>query len=381
MPADKILRFNRDGKFTILTVADMHLKDNGEKGSADTLKLLEASLIKFDPDLTVLLGDNTSGWKGSSFEGVERVISSITEIFDRHKKLFAVVFGNHDHETGVSNKEQAELFQKSEYCLLAEGDCEVGCGNYNLPILRSDSDKMAFNLWMIDSRDYYEDENGNRSYAFVSDEQIAWYEKKSEELKKKNGGMPVYSLVFQHITVPEQYRLLKAVHPLTPFAVKGHGAWSDRRFVIARPKYTKGALGEGPCPPDINNGQFMSWLKTGDVIGAVFGHDHINDFVGDVDGIKLIQTRGAGFTAYGDGIDRGVRLITLYENEPKKLKTDTYYYTEIVGSIPTTLPLHEMLPLRIKKKLICAGSAALLTASLLAAAKAVNAIKKCKHRV
>ncbi|HOA34016.1 MAG TPA: hypothetical protein PKO20_05440, partial [Clostridiales bacterium] len=78
---------------------------------------------------------------------------------------------------------------------------------------------------------------------------------------------------------------------------------------------------------------------------------------------------------------RGVRLITLYENEPKKLKTDTYYYTEIVGSIPTTLPLHEMLPLRIKKKLICAGSAALLTASLLAAAKAVNAIKKCKHRV
>ena len=45
-----------------------------------------------------------------------------------------------------------------------------------------------------------------------------------------------------------------------------------------------------------------------------------------------------------------------------------------MGSIPTTLPLHEMLPLRIKKKL-SAQPAALLTASLLAAAKAVNAIK------
>ena len=54
-------------------------------------------------------------------------------------------------------------------------------------------------------------------------------------------------------------------------------------------------LGEGPCPPDVNNGQFTSWVKTGDVIGAVFGHDHINDFVGDVDGIKLIQTRERAF--------------------------------------------------------------------------------------
>ena len=41
--------------------------------------------------------------------------------------------------------------------------------------------------------------------------------------------------------------------------------------------------------------------------------------MGDVDCI-IDSDKGAGFTAYGDGIDRGVRLITLYENEPKKLK-------------------------------------------------------------
>ena len=115
---------------------------------------------------------------------------------------------------------------------------------------------MAFNLWMIDSRDYYEDENGNRSYAFVSDEQIAWYEKKSEELKKKNGGCGILPCVPAH----NRSRAVQTIRRfiLTPFAVKvtEHGR---QALVIARPKYTKGALGEGPCPPDINNGRFMSW--------------------------------------------------------------------------------------------------------------------------
>ena len=58
MPADKVLRFNKYGKFNILCVADMHLRDTGEKELDDTLALLDGSLECFKPDLTVLLGDN-----------------------------------------------------------------------------------------------------------------------------------------------------------------------------------------------------------------------------------------------------------------------------------------------------------------------------------
>lgn len=362
MPADKVLRFNKYGKFNILCVADMHLRDTGEKELDDTLALLDGSLECFKPDLTVLLGDNVSNWKGKTPEGVEKLIKLATDIFDKHGSPFAVVFGNHDEESGVSKEEQIKLYQRSENCLMTAGFCEEGYGNYNLPILASDSDKMAFNLWMIDSGDHYVDENGKSHYAYVGDRQIEWFEKKNQEIRKANKGFPVYSLVFQHITVPEQYRLLKEVSPLTPFAIKGHGAWSDRHFVIAQPKYTKGMLGEGPCPPDVNNGQFTSWVKTGDVIGAVFGHDHINDFVGDVDGIKLIQTRGAGFQAYGDGVDRGVRIITIDESEPTKVSTETYTFPQIVGK-PTSLPFKERITIREKRKLTVAAVGAGLGAA------------------
>lgn len=74
---------------------------------------------------------------------------------------------------------------------------------------------------------------------------------------------------------------------------------------------------EGPCPPDKVKSQFESWQKTGDVVAAFFGHDHKNTFTMDVDGIKLVQSPGAGYHTYGG--NHGGRMIVIDENNP-----DTY---------------------------------------------------------
>lgn len=79
---------------------------------------------------------------------------------------------------------------------------------------------------------------------------------------------------------------------------------------------------ENIASPLTSSGQFDSWVKQGDVIGAYFGHDHINCFNGTVEGIDLGYTPGAGFNVYGPGLDRGVRVFEINENSPKNTKQE-----------------------------------------------------------
>ena len=93
-------------------------------------------------------------------------------------------------------------------------------------------------------------------------------------------------------------------------------------------KGCEGYLGEGPCSPDIDDGQFDSWKKVGGVLGAFFGHDHLNDFSGYVDGIYLAQHKTAGFRAYTDGCRSCVRLLTLDENDLGSFEQELRHFKE-----------------------------------------------------
>ena len=53
-----------------------------------------------------------------------------------------------------------------------------------------------------------------------------------------------------------------------------------------------------------------------DVMGTYVGHDHINDYEGDLYGIRLCYCRGTGFHTYGrEGFPRGARIIQLMEGK------------------------------------------------------------------
>lgn len=88
-------------------------------------------------------------------------------------------------------------------------------------------------------------------------------------------------------------------------------------------------MNEGPCSANTaNDGQFDSWVKQGDVIGAVFGHDHINTYTGELEGIKLMATPGVTFHAYGN--NRGVRTITLNESNLNDFETEVLLFSDLV---------------------------------------------------
>lgn len=337
----KILQFH-DGKFKILILSDVQDTDTPQK---ETMALLNAAIDAANPDFIVLLGDNIAGWwKGVDAEETRRAVETVAKPIDDHGIPFALVFGNHDHEglctfpNKMEEEEAKELilsyFQAYKTCLAIEGEEMTGVGNYNLPILDSAGEKTVFNLWFMDSNPYTPDEEGG-GYGYVHEDQTAWYKKTSDALKMQNGGQPLPSLLFQHIIVPEAYEMFTKVSSGTKGSVRGHGSFNKDHYVINSEYIYQGSLNEGPCPPDVNHGQFNSWLEQGDIVGAFFGHDHVNDFAGIYKGIHLVASPAVTFYSYGN--HRGVRTITLDESDLTTFQSDILSYDALVGEKVTNL--------------------------------------------
>ncbi len=326
------LSFNADGKFTILQLADLQ----------DTFVMFP--IVKdfvrdivpaTDPDLIVLTGDNISG--GSCNTGIHAVdtmlvklaISQYMSILEGYGIPVAVVFGNHDAETTVTKEEQMAIYSTYDcYIGFDEGSGIYGCGNYNVPIYSStDSGKIAYNLWMIDSN-MYDEVNGG--YDYVHQDQIDWYVNTANELQAQNGGVPVPAMMFQHIIVPEIYEALMQVDAGTPGAIERGG-----KYYALDPANTRaGVLHERPCPSNTNSGQYDAVVAQGDVKAMFFGHDHVNSFEISYKGVDIVNTPGVNFASYGDE-GRGARVITLDESDTSTYETHVVTYDELYNGDET----------------------------------------------
>ena len=333
--SDRILKF-KNGEFKILVLSDIQDTNTPAK---ETTKLVNAAISKTNPDFIVLLGDNIAGWwRNVTPEEVKSAIDIVAGAIDKHNIPFALVYGNHDHEglcdeVNNMNEKQAKKLMMSWYqeydtCMAIEGEEMTGVGNYNITIKNTEGTKDIFNLWFMDSNPYTPDEEGG-GYGYVHEDQTAWYKKTSTVLKNANDGKPVPSLVFQHIIVPEVYSMFDEASRFDKGAVRGHGIMSDK-FYVPNPDFVyEGLLNEGPCSPNVNHGQFESWLEQGDVVAGVFGHDHSNSFAGIYRDIRLVAVPGTTFYSYGN--NHGVRTITLHEDDLWNFDSKIFTYEELTG--------------------------------------------------
>lgn len=374
------LRF-KNGKFKIMLIGDLHesydmYSDNAANKADDMNALLTKAVEELNPDLVVYLGDNA----GADNEMQMRsVISRILYPVSLRDIPFAVVFGNHDRECAVSLKDQMRLYREHDNCYMFNADDSItGYGNYNLLIKSTNSDDDVFNLWFIDSNNLAEDQELSY-YDWVHTDQIEWYKKTALEIKENNGGKIIPAFLFQHIPVPEEYELLREakVHEKLD-CVPGHRKWADKNYVLK--DNVEGYLGEGPCTPCVNSGQFAAWKEIGDVIGAFFGHDHMNDFAGYVDGIMLAQCKTAGFRPYTDGCRSGVRLITLDEDNLQNIDTRMYHFKQFGLKSKSLSPYMEHVTDRQDAKLKVAGTVLGAAAAITTAAVTVNKIAKAKKK-
>lgn len=324
--------FDSNGKFKILVFTDIH---ETHRPFRDTIALLNQSLDAVNPDLVIYLGDTVDGaFPGATLERVRIAIDAAVQPVVSRGIPFAPVFGNHDRESGIPNEEQLKIYQQYPGCVLMQGAQGVpGCGNYVVTVRDRTSEADCFALWMVDSGSRISAERLEQGipdgYAAPEPEQIAWFEHKADELAAQNGGCTPAGLVFQHIIVPEIYDALLPAKKGERGAVRGQEKnWRGRWYKL--PENATGKLGEGPCPPCYNTGEFEA-MKRHRVLGAFFGHDHVNDFDCPYQGIHLTNCKSTGVRSYGDGVGRGVRVIELDVGKPDSYQTRSIHFDELVA--------------------------------------------------
>lgn len=325
------LKFGADGKFRILHLTDIHdvepemdddeNREIPESRDRETLNVIETLVEKTKPDLVVFGGDNISGyWEEFTYDLVKSTIEKITKPIRERNIPLCVVFGNHDGEEGFHTEFQMMQYMEYSNCRSNLNDADVyGCGNCCVTIRGSKSDKDAFAIWLIDSNDYQRKADGDFAYDCVHDDQIDWYEKRAAELKAANGGEPLPSILFQHMPVQQELDGFEEVTENDEYTFE-----RDGRYFRFGHEIIEGRIREKPCPANPEKDyrrQFESWKKTGGMVAAFFGHDHVNDFHINIDGIDLCQTLGAGYFTYG--LEHGGRLIVLDENNPYEIYTES----------------------------------------------------------
>ena len=321
----------RQGIISRQDVDDIH------KGLHSILDDLHSGALEIDPNaedvhtfveqtLTARVGDAGKRLHtGRSRNDQVALDIRLKPVTDRHIP-FAVTFGNHDRQVGISNKDQFEKIYKAlPGCVGEQAEGIDGGGTYNIPILSSDGKRTAFNLYLFDSGT---DAKGG-GYEPFDPQIIDWYKKKRDELKAKNGDY-IPSLVFQHIPMFEHYNVLKRVGKREKGAIPAFRIHKGEHYKIDETKCVEGSvLLEPPSIPDINTGEFEALSEKDDVLGVYVGHDHKNSYVGKVGNIDVGFTQSAGFNVYGNGKQRGVRCFVLDENDPRNYKTYTKTYEQL----------------------------------------------------
>lgn len=314
------LKFN-NGKFRILMIADTQ---EGKNVSSDTINLINAALDRTLPDMVVYSGDQIWGrrnFKGNKDE-VKRVLTELTEPVSKRNIPFAVCFGNHDRQTGLTNAEQFEIYKTLKGFVGESAQGIDGVGNQCIEI--ADADEIRYLLYLIDSNSSLK-----VGYDNVHENQIQWYRNTRDSYEEKLGHT-IPSVVIQHIPVCEVFELLTKVKKSVKGSVRGFRTHDGEYFVLNRDRVNEnGFMKESPADPQVNSGEFSAFREKGEVKGLYFGHDHNNSFHGDIDGIDVGYTQGAGFNVYGPGLDRGVRVIDLFTDG--KLDTYDLRYRELVG--------------------------------------------------
>ena len=324
------LSFRQDGTFTILHITDTQ---DDHHPSWDMLNLLKRSIAESDPDLIVFTGDvvedsrvgdvgvdNEPGREGvvvkdlkgnidvdKTLANIRTATAAIFQVLEESGVPYAVAQGNNDHKCGITNEDWLAIYGQYAHSLTADlSDDAEGRIDYNVMINGTDGTPKC-NVWLMDT-----------GKGGVNDDQIDWYRRASTQVTEANGGQPVPALVFQHIPTADVGNLFVECR-----------AWEDgatakgTQYYRLNPETARGNNFYAYVPGSTSE-QFRAWKDCGDVMGAYFGHQHVEGFTGTYDGIELGLTYGMEFAKIGP---YGYRVITLHEDDIAHYENDLYVYT------------------------------------------------------
>ncbi|XP_050218708.1 probable inactive purple acid phosphatase 28 [Mercurialis annua] len=314
--SDLPLRFRDDGTFKILQVADMHFGIGSVTRCRDVLpsefdfcsdlnttRFLQRMIQSEKPDFIAFTGDNIFGT--STPDAAESLIRAFGPAMES-KIPWAAVLGNHDHESTMTREELMTFISLMDYSVSeinpSAGKGSMisnidGFGNYDHRVYGSPGSLLAnqsvLNLYFLDSgsREVVE---GIRTYGWIKESQLRWLrgvskryqgqKHESNHLAEASVSAAPTALAFFHIPIPE----------------------------IPQLYYQKivGNFQEAVACSSVNSRVLQSFVNMGDVKAVFMGHDHKNDFCGNLNGIWFCYGGGFGYHGYGKaGWSRRARVI------------------------------------------------------------------------
>lgn len=270
-----------DGDYKILVLTDIHLKNHGTfaawlginyilDGVSDIA--LDKLVKDTAPDLILVLGDTTLTQRNDI--EYKRFVKNM----DSYGKPWACVFGNHDDEGRADKAKLAEVLKESEYGLFDFGPKDLhGAGNYVIELLRED--KTAYSLFMMDSGSSTEFEGKTDG---INNKQLSWYNWNIRAISEKNGATPK-NMAFFHIP-------LKMYSDIDDFEI--------------------GDRGENSATQNLSV-DFFNAFKKNNGTHILAGHDHNNNFISVIDGVKIGYAMKSSYNCYFKSGMTGGTLLTI----------------------------------------------------------------------
>lgn len=264
---DTVVLTKEKGKdFVILNITDTHFSDYDHRAftAFDVEAKIKTLVASVKPDLITVSGDIVCS--DSTFYSIRR----ITDLFEGFGIPWAPMFGNHDNEGNCDKNYLADIMMSAPNCLMSKGDPEMGVGNYvvNIAEVNEDGTKnIVETVVVMDCRA----DNRNK--------QIEWFRWVSEGTNKITGNSSEIT-IFTHIPLAEyQYAYDEAWDSDNKCWKDGYNAFGEWNEKIC---YDNGSDGVPAL-----EGLFDAMKESGTAKYFFCGHEHLNNFSIEYEGIRL----------------------------------------------------------------------------------------------
>ena len=300
--SDYVKQLEYKNNYRILQLTDTHI---GDKDNTQLhYDFMDLTIKEANPDLIVITGDVfTFASKGTAKEFLKYI--------DSHGIKWTLVFGNHDEQCYFSIDWLTDVLNNyGSNCVFVDVQDDDVQGNSNFAINLMKDNKVFEQLIFMDSNRYYF--GSYFGYDYFKDNQIEWYSRLVDATTAQNNNAPVPSLMFYHIPLPEVVDAWAA-------ASKDPSA-----------KVNDGKQGETPCNPKYNSGFFEVIKAKGSTKGMYFGHDHVNDYIVNYQGIDFGYGLKATNRIYYEDAQLGGRVITIHEDHTMSYQDYYHTYSEVM---------------------------------------------------
>lgn len=309
---------NPEKDFIILNLTDPQLSNEEWSDGHKNRLILEHTVTELvkrvNPDLITLSGD--LAWAGNDF-----AYDSLANFLESFDIPWAFVWGNHDNQNGADCVQRVvDRYLKLKNCVYEKGDVSLGNGNYVICI--EENGKPVEGIILLDShdKDEFTNESGQVSqvWAKLTKAQIEWYKEQVSALKSMGCKE---SIMLLHIPIFAYYQACNLAYKggvgigLAPkYQAVSTADWN------AGFADSVGFTYEGiSCYPE-DDGVFDAVLACGHTKHVIAGHDHVNNFIINYKGVKLVYGLKAGAGCYWREEMNGGTVFTIGTDGVKSVR-------------------------------------------------------------